>query len=98
MSDAGAAVLSWQSPRWQALLPLPGATLRFATDLFADSAALFVQLRAEIAWEQHHLKIFGRTLAELTGVSALAATKVYPSLEALFAAVRSEETRLNSSH
>ena len=63
MSDAGAAVLSWQSPRWQALLPLPGATLRFATDLFADPAALFVQLRAEIAWEQHHLKIFGRTLA-----------------------------------
>ncbi|WP_313920602.1 alpha-ketoglutarate-dependent dioxygenase AlkB [Tahibacter sp.] len=42
---------------------LPGATLRFATDLLADPVVLFAQLRAEIAWEQHHLKIFGRTLA-----------------------------------
>ncbi len=55
--------LRWQSPRWQTLPALPGATLRFATGLFADPAALFAQLRAEIAWEQHHLKIFGRTLA-----------------------------------
>jgi alkylated DNA repair dioxygenase AlkB len=55
--------LRWQSPRWQTLPALPGATLRFATGLFADPAALFAQLRAEIAWEQHHLRIFGRTLA-----------------------------------
>lgn len=63
MPDAGTASLQWQPPRWQTLSPLPGATLRFATDLFADPAALFAQLRAEIAWEQHHLRIFGRTLA-----------------------------------
>jgi alkylated DNA repair dioxygenase AlkB len=51
------------SPQWQALPVLPGAELRLATGLFADPAALFAQLRDEIAWEQHHLTIFGRRVA-----------------------------------
>lgn len=63
MTQARPTTLPWCSPRWQTLPTLPGATLRFATGLFVDPAALFVQLRAEIAWEQHHLRIFGRTLA-----------------------------------
>jgi alkylated DNA repair dioxygenase AlkB len=50
-------------PQWQTLPALPGAALRFATGLFADPAALFARLRAEIAWEQHHLTIFGRRVA-----------------------------------
>ncbi|HSX60936.1 MAG TPA: alpha-ketoglutarate-dependent dioxygenase AlkB [Tahibacter sp.] len=37
--------------------------MHFATGLFADPAALFARLRAEIAWEQHHLQIFGRRVA-----------------------------------
>ncbi len=63
MTGSSLETLRWQPPRWQALPLLPGATLRFATDLLADPVVLFAQLRAEIAWEQHHLKIFGRTLA-----------------------------------
>lgn len=63
MTGASPETLRWRSPRWQPLPLLPDATLRFATDLFADPAVLFAQLRAEIAWEQHHLKIFGRTFA-----------------------------------
>lgn len=39
----------------------------------------------------------GRTLAELTGVNALAATKVYPSLEALFAAVGRPDVVLHTA-
>lgn len=63
MTGSSLETLRWQSPQWQPLPPLSGATLRFATELFADPVVLFAQLRAEIAWEQHHLKIFGRTLA-----------------------------------
>lgn len=55
-----AAALRWQTPCWQALPVLPGAQLRFATGLFADAPALFAQLYAEIPWEQHRLRIFGR--------------------------------------
>lgn len=62
MTEARAAALR-QPPRWQVLPPLPGATLRFATDLVADPAELFTQLCAEISWEQHYLRIFGRTVA-----------------------------------
>jgi alkylated DNA repair dioxygenase AlkB len=51
------------SPQWQELPLLPGAELRLATGLFTDPAALFAQLRDEIAWEQHHLTIFGRRVA-----------------------------------
>lgn len=50
-------------PHWQTLPVLPGAELRLATDLFDDPAALLAQLREEIAWEQHHLTIFGRRVA-----------------------------------
>lgn len=50
-------------PQWQTLPVLPGATLRFAIGLFADPAAVFAQLQAEIAWEQHYLTIFGRRVA-----------------------------------
>lgn len=49
--------------QWQALPDLPGAELRLATGLFADPAALFTRLREEIAWEQHHLVLFGRRVA-----------------------------------
>lgn len=63
MADASRATPPWPPPRWRTLPPLPGATLRFATDLFAGPAELFTQLCAEIAWEQHYLSIFGRTLA-----------------------------------
>ncbi len=63
MTQMSAARLAWRAPQWQTLPALPGATLRFATCLFDDPAALFARLRAEIDWEQHHLKIFGRTLA-----------------------------------
>lgn len=51
------------APRWQTLPALPGAELRLATGLFADPAAVFAQLHAEIAWEQHYLTIFGRRVA-----------------------------------
>lgn len=54
--------LRWLPPDWQALPALPGAQLRFATGLFADPAALFAQLYDEIAWEQHRLQLFGRTV------------------------------------
>lgn len=52
-----------RAPQWQALPALPGAELRLATGLFADPAAVFARLQAEIAWEQHHLTIFGRRVA-----------------------------------
>lgn len=50
----------WLPPDWQILPVLPGAQLRFATNLFTDPAAVFAQLHDEIAWEQHRLQLFGR--------------------------------------
>ena len=47
-----------------AALPLPGALLRYAPAFLAaaEADALFGALRAEIAWERHHVRLFGRTL------------------------------------
>ena len=47
-----------------AALQLPGALLRYAPAFLAaaEADALFGALRAEIAWERHHVRLFGRTL------------------------------------
>ena len=47
-----------------AALHLPGALLRYAPAFLvaAEADALFGALRAEIAWERHHVRLFGRTL------------------------------------
>ncbi len=47
-----------------AALHLPGALLRYAPAFLAAAEAdtLFAALRAEIAWERHHVRLFGRTL------------------------------------
>ena len=47
-----------------AALPLPGALLRYAPAFLAaaEADALFGALRTEIAWERHHVRLFGRTL------------------------------------
>ncbi|WP_297926982.1 alpha-ketoglutarate-dependent dioxygenase AlkB [Metallibacterium sp.] len=46
-------------------LPLPGALLRFAPDFLAaaEADALLHELHAAIPWEQHHVRLFGRTLS-----------------------------------
>ncbi|MHB1615656.1 MAG: alpha-ketoglutarate-dependent dioxygenase AlkB family protein [Metallibacterium sp.] len=47
-----------------AVLPLPDALLRFAPDFLAtaEADALLHELHAAIPWEQHHVRLFGRTL------------------------------------
>lgn len=47
-----------------AALPLSGALLRFAPDFLAASEAdaLLSELMTAIPWEQHHVRLFGRTL------------------------------------
>lgn len=57
-----AAAVQWRPPRWLTLPDLPGAELRLAEALFADPVALFASLQAEVPWEQHRLRIFGRAV------------------------------------
>lgn len=47
-----------------AALPLPGALLRLAPDFLpaSEADALLGELMTAIAWEQHHVRLFGRTL------------------------------------
>jgi alkylated DNA repair dioxygenase AlkB len=52
----------WHAPAWQSLPALPGAELRLALDVLCDPAGLLNTLRAEIAWEQHHVRLFGRVI------------------------------------
>lgn len=48
-------------------LPLPGADLRYAEHAWPHTGAdaLFAALHAEIPWQQHRLKLFGREVAAL---------------------------------
>lgn len=60
MSDV--ARVLWKKLQWQELPDLPGATLRFAPAAFEAGDALLQALCAQIAWERHHLRLFGREI------------------------------------
>ena len=47
---------------WQELPPLPGADLAYAPQALDDAAGWLARLQAEIPWEQHRVRIFGREL------------------------------------
>ncbi|MCQ4166125.1 alpha-ketoglutarate-dependent dioxygenase AlkB [Tahibacter sp. P2K] len=53
----------WREPRWQNLAVPAGAELRLGLDVLAEPDALLQALRAEIPWEQHRLRLYGREVA-----------------------------------
>lgn len=52
----------WNTLQWQELPDLPGATLRFAPAVFKADEPLLQALCAQISWERHHLRLFGREI------------------------------------
>lgn len=56
-------LVQWREPRWQSLAVPAGAELRLGLGLLADPDALLPLLRAEIPWEQHRLRLYGREVA-----------------------------------
>jgi alkylated DNA repair dioxygenase AlkB len=54
------AELRHETPDWQALPELPGATLHYAPRAIADPDAWFARLRDEVTWERHRIRLFGR--------------------------------------
>lgn len=59
---SGTTGILWKTLQWQEFPELPGATLRFAPAAFEADEALLQALCAQIAWERHHLRLFGREI------------------------------------